>query len=82
VLQELVMKGKEMDLDSDQPQRQLVMDTPSNLLLPQTIEYSLLQFYVRECYYNNYYNQISRLLQTHKLISITGNKGMRLVWKF
>jgi hypothetical protein len=76
------MENKEMDVDcgevpqpQSQLQRQLVMDTPTDPVLPQTNEYSLPQFYVRKCY-KQYYDQVFGLLQTHKLISITGTKGI------
>ena len=65
-----------MKVNSDEePLRQLVMETPTNPLLPQTNDYSRPQFYVRECY-EQYYNQAFQLMQTYKLISITGTKGL------
>ena len=70
------MEGKEMEVDSDEEtMRQLVIDTPLNPQLHQTNEYSLPQLYVRECY-DRYYNQAFHLLQTYKLISVTGTKGI------
>jgi hypothetical protein len=70
------MEGKDMDVDSDEKDlRRLVMDTPRSPQLPQTNEYSLAQFYVRDCY-DTYYMQAMHLLKTYKLISITGTKGI------
>jgi hypothetical protein len=63
------MEGKRMDVD--------VMNTPTNPMLPQTIEYTLPQFYVRECY-DVYYTQALHLLNTFKYVSITGTKGIFL----
>ncbi len=65
-----------MEVDSDKEHlRQIVMDTPLSPQLPQTNEYSIPQFYVRECY-EQYYKQAFGLLQTYKLISVTGTKGI------
>lgn len=72
------MESKENMSDED-PFRQLVMDTPINPQLPQTNEYSLTQFYVRECY-DAYYNQTFHLMHKYKLISISGTRGLVLLY--
>jgi hypothetical protein len=71
-----MMEFTEMEVDSaEKPLRQLVMDTPEDPQLPQTIDYHRSQFYVRECY-EQYYNQAFDLLQEYELLSITGTTGI------
>jgi hypothetical protein len=55
--------------------RQLMMDTPSKPVLPQTNKYTLPEFYVRACY-DEYFEQTCFLLNQYDLVSITGSKGL------